>query len=413
MFDIDKWQEIFDTMSKNKTRTILTGFSILWGIFMLIILLGIGRGLEKGVIHEFQDDAINSLKIYGGEISIPYKGMQKGRRINLTNEDYDLTKELNEDVVEDITVRYFVIRDIGEMFTSYKDATAFFDIRCTHPDHLIMEQTIMLDGRFLNEMDMRLKRKVVTIGIVVKETLFRDEDPIGKYININGVAFKVVGVYDDEGGYYEKEKIYMPVYTAQQIFGQSNTINEVIFTTLAAPDQMESIMQRIRRQFARRHNFDPSDEEALYIDNRMENFKQVLSLFAGIRVFIWIIGIGTLIAGIVGVSNIMFVTVKERTKEIGIRKSMGATPVSIISLILQETLVVTFFFGYIGMVIGVAIIELVAKAISSSPFFREPGVEIRVAIGATIVLVIAGLIAGFFPAKKAASIQPVIALHDE
>lgn len=413
MFDIDKWQEILYTMGKNKTRTILTGFSIFWGIFMLIILLGTGKGLERGVISEFQDDAINSIKIWEGETSMPYKGMQKGRRIHFTNEDFDLTKELNEDVVEEITVRYFVTRDIGNMFTSYKDVTSFFDIRCTHPDHLVMEQTIMLEGRFLNEMDMRLKRKVVVIGIVVKETLFQEEEAIGEFVNINGVVFKVVGVFDDEGGYYEKEKIYMPVYTAQQIFGQNRAIHEVIFTTMLAPDKMEQLVDRIRMQFARRHNFDPEDEDAIYIDNRLENFKRTLSLFAGIRIFIWIIGLGTLIAGIVGVSNIMFVAVKERTREIGIRKSMGATPRSIIALILQETLIVTFVFGYVGMVIGVFIIELVAKSITSSPFFKEPGVEIRVALGATIVLIIAGLIAGFFPARKASSIRPVIALRDE
>ena len=413
MFDLDKWQEIFSTMSKNKTRTILTGFSIFWGIFMLIILLGVGKGLERGVISEFQDDAINSLKISGGETSVPYKGMQTGRRIHLTNEDYDLTKELNKDIVDDITVRFFVGRYVGNLFTSYKEASSSFDIRCTHPDHQYMEQSIIVEGRFLNEMDMRLKRKVAVIGTVVKDALFQEEDPIAKYININGVAFKVIGVFDDDGGYYEKEKIYIPVYTAQQIFGQPNTVNEIIFSTMASPNQMESIIKRIRQQYARRHNFDPNDEEAIYIDNRMEHFKEVISLFNGVRVFIWIIGLGTLIAGIVGVSNIMFVSVKERTKEIGIRKSLGATPVSIVSLILQETLVVTFFFGYIGMVIGVFLIEMVAKAITSSPFFREPGVEIRVAIGATIILIISGIIAGFFPARKASSIKPVIALRDE
>ncbi|MBN1181381.1 MAG: ABC transporter permease [Bacteroidales bacterium] len=413
MFDIDKWQEIFSTIRNNRLRTFLTGFSIAWGIFMLMILLGTGKGLENGVISEFKDDAINSVKITGGTTSMPYKGMQKGRDIRFTNEDYDLTLELNDDVVEESSGRYFVGREVQGMFTSYKDATSFFDIRCTHPGHQVMEQTVMLEGRFINEMDLKLKRKVVVIGDIVRETLFKDEEPINKYININNVAFKVVGVFTDEGGYYEREKIYMPINTAQLIFGQSQRVHEILITTALTPDESEKLVERLRMQFARRHIFDPQDHDAVYIDNRMEFYKRTMSLFAGIRIFIWIIGIGTLIAGIVGVSNIMLVVVKERTREIGIRKSIGATPWSIIALILQEALLITIVFGYFGLVLGVMIIEGLAKAIPSAPFFKAPGVEMRVAIGATVLLVIAGVIAGFFPAKKAASVKPVEALRDE
>lgn len=413
MFDLDKWQEIFSTIQKNKVRTFLTGFSIAWGIFMLIILLGTGNGLENGVLAEFRDDAVNSIQIYGRETSLPYHGFQKGRRISFTNTDYDLTTELNKDIIVEKTVRYFVGRDIQNINTSYKNSTSRFDIRCVHPGHKIIEESIIVNGRFINEMDLRLRRKVVTIGIIVKETLFKDEDPINKFININGVAFKVVGVYDDNGGFYEKEKIYMPVYTAQLVFGRLNHVHEILFTTDISAKESEAAVKRLRTQFARRHNFDPEDDKAVGIHNRLEGYKRTLSLFAGIRIFIWIIGIGTLIAGIAGVSNIMFVVIKERTREIGIRKSVGATPGSIMALILQEALVITCVAGYFGLVLGVFLMEMVAKAIPSEGFFRQPGVDIKVAAGATLLLVVAGLFAGFFPARRAASIKPVIALHEE
>ena len=412
MFDLDKWQEIFSTIRKNRLRTFLTGFSIAWGIFMLIILLGTGKGLEHGVVENFQDDAVNSLKIYSRGTSLPYNGLQKGRRITFTNTDYNLTNEINKDIIKDKTVRYS-IRSNGPIYTSYKNSSSSFDIRCVNPGHKEIEESTIIEGRFLNEMDMYLKRKVVCIGTVVKETLFKDEDPIDKFVNINGVAFKVVGVYDDNGGFYEKEKVYMPVYTAQMIFGKTNRVNEILYTTDLSLKESENFVKKLRSQFARRHNFDPKDEKAVIIDNRLEGYKRTLSLFAGIRIFIWIIGLGTLIAGIAGVTNIMFVVIKERTREIGIRKSMGATPWSITSLILQEALIITCAAGYFGLVLGVLVMEIIAKMTPATGMFRRPGVDIGVAIGATALLVIAGLFAGYFPARKAASIKPVTALREE
>lgn len=413
MFDIDKWQEIFESIKHNKLRTFLTGFSIAWGIFMLIILLGTGQGLENGVIHEFKDDAINSMKIFGRRTSVPYNGFNKDRRVNLTNTDFDLTKELNPEDVKDITVRYFVGRDVRNMYVRYKNKTGSFDIRCTHPDHQIMEETTIVEGRFLNEIDMARKRKVIVIGKPVKELLFEKEPAIGKFVEINGVMFKVVGIFTDEGRVWENNKVYIPVYTAQEIFGDGVKVHEVLFTTDLKLKESQDLAKNIYKQYAIRHTFNPNDDKAIRIDNRIEDFQDIIQLFLGIRIFIWIIGLGTLIAGIVGVSNIMYIVVKERTKEIGIRKAIGAKPNSIILMILLESLFITCVAGYFGMSFGIFIVEMVSKNIPSSGFFRQPGVDMRVAIAATVVLVIAGLTAGFFPARKAAKIKPVIALRDE
>ncbi|MCK4679408.1 MAG: ABC transporter permease [Bacteroidales bacterium] len=410
MFDIDKWQEIFNTISKNKLRTFLTGFSVAWGIFMLIILLGSGNGLENGVQEEFKGDAVNSIWVNSGQTSKPYKGLKPGRRIQFTNQDYEAIKKVN--YKEHISSRFTIWENTT---ISYNNDHATYDIFACHPDYGYLESLEVIKGRFLNDIDVDEFRKSVVIGEIVEKELFKGEQAINKYIKVAGIPFKVVGVFTDPGSERDMTRVYIPISTAQRIFNRGNKVNQISLTLGDATVAQSNItVDEIREDLAQRHKFDPEDLRAIFIWNALENYKKFLNLFAGIRLFIWVIGVGTLIAGVVGVSNIMVVVVKERKKEIGIRKSMGATPNSIIGMILRESILITAFAGYLGLVMGVGLLELVSPLFNESRnFFKNPEVDLMVALSATLILIAAGTIAGFIPARKAASIKPVIALRDE
>jgi putative ABC transport system permease protein len=411
MFDRDKWQEILHTISQNKLRTFLTGFSVAWGIFMLIILLGSGTGLQNGVKENFKDTATNSIWVFRGQTSIPYQGMKPGRFIRFTNDDFDALRN-NIPQLEKASGRFYVP---GNATVSYKGETGDFGIRTVHPDHQYIEKTLTVQGRFINETDLEKTRKVASIGTLIKQSLFKNEDPIGKFIEVKGIPFKVVGVFEDEGGENEQEILYLPISTAQKVFNGQNRLHQMMFTVGDADiEESKEIEKAIRSKMADLHHFSPDDNRAIRFWNNVEGFLQVENLFQGIRIFIWIIGVMTIIAGIVGIGNIMMIVVKERTKEIGIRKALGATPWSIISLILMESVLITSVSGYIGLVLGVGLIELVNKFIpANAPFFKNPEVDFQVAITAVIILVIAGTVAGLIPARKAASIKPIVALRDE
>jgi putative ABC transport system permease protein len=409
MFDLDKWQEIYSTINKNKLRTFLTGFSVAWGIFMLIILLGSGYGLENGVQKEFKGDAENTLWVNQGTTSISYKGYKPGRFIEFGNKDYEQIKK-----VEDVEFISGNFRIWQNNTLSYKNEYGAFDIFCTHPDYGEVEKLIPVKGRFLNQVDMIECRKVTAIGNLVEKALFKGEDPIGKYIHVTGIPFKVIGVFEDPGGDRDVSRIYIPLSTGQMVFNRLNEIGTIAMTVgNASVDRSNEMTEEIRKDLAQRHHFDPADQRAVFIWNNVENYMKFMTLFANIRLFIWVIGIGTIIAGIVGVSNIMMIVVKERTKEIGIRKSMGATPGSIISLIMLESILITSFAGYLGLVLGVGLLEIVSKNLPDTDYFSKPEVNINVALGATLILIIAGAIAGFVPARKAAAVRPVVALRDE
>jgi len=410
IIDRDKWQEIFSTINKNKLRTFLTGFSVAWGIFMLIILLGSGRGLQNGVQHQFASEATNSLWVYQGQTTKPYKGTNAGRSIQFTNADYTRTKRLDKHI-NHISGRYYA----GSKTISYKHNYGSYNIRAVNPGIKYIENTDITSGRFLNRLDMEHFSKVMVIGDVVRKDLFKNgETPLGKYVKVGDIPFKVIGVFKDAGGNGEMRKVYIPVSTAQRIFNGGNRLNQIMFTVGDATlNQTKQIEKKLRAEFAQVHHFDPSDRRAIRISNNLDEYKKVMNLFLGIRVFIWIIGIGTIIAGIVGVSNIMMIVVKERTKEIGIRKALGATPKSIVGLILLESVVITSLAGYLGLMAGVGLLELVNKYMPPSDFFRNPEANISIALTAMALLVIAGAIAGFIPAKKASSIKPIDALRDE
>lgn len=410
MFDLDKWQEIFSTIRKNKLRTFLTGFSVAWGILMLIILLGAGEGLQHGTENQFKGDALNSLWVNPGRTSKPYGGYNANRQIKLRNEDFEDLKQ-NIKGVENFSARKYLS---GTSSVSYLDKSGSYGVLGCHPKEKEAEQIQIIDGRFINEKDIQEKRKVACLGRDMKLELFGDINPIGKYININGIPFLVIGYYMDEGGDRDVRRTWVPLSTHQTVFGDPNNVDRLVMTTGdASIDEANMIVDQIRTRLSKRLDFDPTDERAVFIRNRAEFYERFAQLFAGIRIFIWFIGFGTICAGIVGVSNIMMIVVKERTKEIGIRKALGASSRSIIGLIMQESIFITTIAGYIGLTLGVLILEWSGTLIQGSDYFSNPEVDIQVAIYATLLLIVTGSLAGLFPALRAAKIQPVNALREE
>ncbi len=418
MFDIDKWQEILATIKKNKMRTFLTGFSVAWGIFMLMILLGSGNGLSNGVAANFMNDAVNAMWIWRGETTIPYEGMKSGRPIQFQNQDQEIVQKVPGVGVS--SGRYFM----GNTRYSYlKESGEYTTITC-QPALREVENLILNEGRFINQLDILQKRKVVVIGTDIKTALFKDSVALGEYVNINMVPFKVVGICAEPGS-TRNRNAYMPLSTAQMIFSGSNKLHNLALTINATTlEESQAIEEQIRNALGKQHKFDPKDEGAIGLYNKLENYIQTMKIFQAIKIFIWIIGIGTLIAGIVGVSNIMLIVVKERTKEIGIRKAIGASPSSVIGLILLESIMITTIAGYIGLVLGTGLMEMInyfmvqsaGAAVSeegSGSIFMNPTVDINIAVYATLLLIVAGAIAGYIPAKRAASIKPIVALRDE
>jgi putative ABC transport system permease protein len=407
MLDLDQWQEIMATIRKNKLRTFLTGFSVAWGIFILVILLGSGNGLSKGVMHNFSD-AANGIWLWGGSTSKSYNGLNVGREIELTNEDLDILDK-SFGGLDNLSGRY----GIWGSLISYKNNYGDFDVQAIHPGHQVTEKIDLTEGRLLNKLDINQCRKVTVIGRIVKEQIFKDEDPIGKYILVRGIPFLVVGVFNDthDG---ETKRLYIPITLAQKTFITKNKVGTITFTAgNASVEEATRKIDQIKSMLAYTHKFAKDDDRALGTWNAVKEYQQMQSLFKGISIFVLVIGIFTIIAGIVGVGNIMLIVVKERTKEIGVRKAIGAKPSSIIKMIMLESLFITSIAGYIGLFLGVVILEIMSKLMPAGDFFRNPGVDFNVAIGAVLMIIFAGMLAGFIPARRAANIKPVEALRDE
>lgn len=410
MFDIDKWQEIFETISKNKLRTILTGFSVFWGIFMLIILLGSGNGLRNGFKADFEDDAINSIWVYTGRTTIPYKGMQPGRRIRFTDDDQIAIEGGRVKGLENVASRLW----LPDQPMVYGDRKGTYQPIATGPGQRYAENLEMLTGRYLNDFDLEQRRKVIVLGEPIREQLFPDGDHLGKMIKVGGIAFKVIGSFKDGGGNRDNRRGYIPITVGQIVFNRGRNVHAMSSTIGdASPEESLEIEQGIRDKLAALHQFSPEDTRAVWINNSTDQFMKVINVLNAISIFVWAIGIMTIVAGIVGVGNIMMIVVKERTREIGIRKALGATPFSVISLIILESIFITSIAGYLGLVAGVFTLEGVSSLIEDPGIFRNPEVDLGTAVTATIVLVIAGTLAGLFPAMKAASISPIEALRDE
>lgn len=408
MIDIDKWQEIFDSIWRHKLRTILTAIGVGWGIFTLVLMLGAINGLINSFEHNFSDDAVNSLWIWRGVTTKDYNGLNKGRRIQFDNSDYDFLSENFSEITE-MTGRFYL--NGNQMFKYGKEAIPY-SVRGIHPGHKLLENSQMINGRYINDADLEESRKVIVIGKVIKEELFGDETAIGKEIGAGDITYKVIGVFYDSGGENEMSRAYIPMSTAQKIYSDGKTMHQIMVDGGdLSIEEMGILEDKIFASFAKRKGFDPTDRRALRINNRAEGYQEFASLFTAFNVLTWIIGFFSIMAGVIGVSNIMLIIVKDRTKEIGIRKAMGATPGSIISMILQEAILITSVAGYFGMILGIAIIYSVSDA--ESEYFRHPTVNLSVIVLATLTLVVAGALAGLLPALKAANINPVTAIKSD
>ncbi len=424
MFDRDRWQEIWMALKKNMLRTILTAFGVFWGIFMLVIMLGSGKGLKNGAYDGMGGFATNSAFIWPQSTTMPYKGFKKGRQYHFTNSD---TKALKDQIPELATVaprvqpRFWQGQENGVVRGLKSGA---FNIYGDLPDFNKIDPVTFTQGRFVDDDDIVNKRKVAVIGRKVKDVLFASkEDAIGQYIRIKGVYFMVVGVFKSQhnGGQAENQEnsITLPLTTLQQTYNYGDAIDYYGITSRS--DVSVSLVEdKVKDLLRRRHIIDPEDKEGVGSFNVEKQFKKMNVLFLGINVLIWIVGIGTLIAGVIGVSNIMLIIVKERTKEIGIQRAIGAKPISIISQIIMEAVFLTSLAGYIGLLLGVAIIELLnyvlQKAQSASDggaMFTRPEVDFKVAVSALIILIVCGALAGLIPAKRAVSIKPIDALRYE
>ncbi len=414
MFDLDRWDEIFETIRKNKLRTFLTGLSVASGIFILVILLGIGQGMKNGISREFEQDASNLIFVFPGVTSLEYKGLNPGRRIQFKNDDYDQILRLYEDRLDKSASLY---QNWGQVL-NYGKESGSYAVHGTFPAYQELENMSLTAGRFIDINDLDNTEKTMVIGHRVKLDLFKDEDPIGKILQVSGVNFKVVGVFTDPGGERDEARAVIPITTAQRAFGGANNIQRLYLTLNpeenfeAAVASSEQFSAELENFLKTRHIVAPDDNSAIRINNYLENAKRFYTLMDMIKLFFWGVGICTIIAGVVGVSNIMLIIVKERTREIGIRKALGAQPLSIIGMILHESIFVTAIAGFLGLIFSLALLEFVGPAIETQ-YIYNPTVNFTVAINTVIILVVAGALAGFFPAWRAARIKPITALRDE
>ncbi|MDR2407707.1 MAG: ABC transporter permease [Bacteroidales bacterium] len=413
----DFFYEIAESLQRNKLRTILTGFSIAWGIFMLMLLLASGNGLKNGVMHNFADQTSNTVTLFAGYTTLPYKGHDKGREILMDNTDsillaYEFTN------VNDIMPVY----NIGNKQFFNKKKYTDGNMEAVMPLYFQAEHIHIKQGRAFNTMDMEEQRKVIVVSVKSAQRLFETEDVIGKSIVADDIAYTIVGVYSNaQTGW--RETFYIPLEVGKSVYNERNKIREMKFTLkdFTSIEANENFEKNLRMRLSRKHDYDPNDHSAIYIWNELQGYLRTMTIFSVLTTFLWLIGISILISGIVGVSNIILITVKERTKEFGIRKALGAKPSSIIRLIVAEALVITTFFGYVGMVLGVIVTEiankLIAKATASlsteKVIFQNATVDLDIAISATVLLIVAGVLAGYFPARKAVKIKPIEAIRYE
>ena len=408
VFSKDSWKEIFDTIKKNKLRTFLSGFTVALGILIFIILFGLGNGLQSSFSMFFTDDQVNTIRIYPSTTTIPYRGYESNRQIKFTNEDVKKIKENFKKKIEDI-----VIRNSYYTMFSYKQQANTYRVRAVSPGHKSAEKTIIMKGRYLHEGDILNKTKHVVIGRLVEEDLFKKENGLGKYIHEGGNSWKVVGVFQDEGGDREERNLYVP-YTTRQKLRNNDEVEQmiVIYDKDMSYDQSLVLERELDAYIKNLKIISPKDNRGVYLSNtgeEQENSRQFASV---LQIIISFIGIGTLLAGVIGISNIMVFVVKERTKEIGIRKAIGATPASIIAMILQESIFITMISGYFGLVSAIIILNSIGDSLMEKYFISSPYIETSNAIWATIILIFFGALAGYLPARKAAKIKPIVALQD-
>tara|TARA_Y200000002_G_scaffold191715_1_gene158231 strand:- start:5861 stop:7093 length:1233 start_codon:yes stop_codon:yes gene_type:complete len=409
MFSRDRWFEIFDSIKKNKLRTFLSGFTVALGILIFVVLFGFGNGLDNTFEKFFKDDALNTMFIVPTRTSKPFMGYEANRRIEFVNEDLEDISKRFEIYIDGVSPRISESGDIG-----YKLKSNNYSIRGVAPSHSKNEMTIMMKGRYINGMDVQNKERNVVLGRLVAQDLFGDEEPIGKFVSGSGRSWKVIGVFQDDGGDNEERIVYVPYTTLQSIKKNTDDIGRIIISykpeigyggAVAFEDQIKKYLKQ--KKF-----IDPKDPRGIYIRSAAKDLKENDQFKSALSSIILFVGIGTLLAGIIGISNIMVFVVKERTKELGIRKAIGATPRSIIGMILQEAIFITTISGYIGLFVGVGILKLVGNTLEEDYYITDPYVDLNTAITATIILIGFGAFAGYLPAKRAAEIKPIEAMRD-
>jgi len=416
LFDLDRWQEIWFTITHNKSRSFLTAFGVFWGMFMLVVMVGAGVALQRGMSSQIEGFATNSCFVWTEQTSEPYKGLKKGRSWNMENEDISVL--INKIPEIQYLAPVLFGGGGGTNNVTRNDKAGSYGIKGNFPSYNLIDESKMIYGRYINDIDIVEKRKVCVIGERVYEVLFpKDENPLGKNIQVNGIYFQVIGVARHTSqiniGGNAEESVVLPFSTMQQAFNQGNVVHFMAIT--AKPGiKVKVIEDKIREVLKAQHSISPNDTKAVGGFNIEDQFNMFLYLGIGIATLIWVVGLGTLFAGAIGVSNIMLVTVRERTKEIGIRRALGATPRNIIMQILSESIVLTLIAGISGLMFGVGLLSLVGLALSSGDqFFKDPQISFSVAIGAFFILLVIGTLAGFIPANRAMNIKPIEAIREE
>ena len=420
MFDFDGLKEIWQTITRNKTRSLLTAFGVFWGIFILVVLSSTGNGFETGMMRQVEGVTPNTCFFFTGTTSEPYKGYQKGRNWSMSLSDLDAVKENFPEIV--------AISPESSVWTSEDknvvigNRSGSYTVKGVMPEYDIIMKSRILKGRFINDNDIAGHRKVCLIGKRIYDELFdKNEDPLGRMIKVNGLYFQIVGVvaaYDSNVNINGSadESVILPFTTMQQLFSQGD---KIYFFLLAAADNVSiaTLEEDVKLLLKQRHDIAPDDKTAVSSFNLEEIFKAFKGLFLGIHILIWIVGLGTLLSGVIGVSNIMLVTVKERTREIGVRRAIGAKPRSIITQVLSESLLLTTLAGLVGLCLGVGVMAIVAMITSNMPsdnmMFQDPNMSFNAAVAATVIVILSGLLAGVLPAWRAIQIKAIDAIREE
>jgi len=406
MFDRDLWAEIFHSIKKNKLRTFLTGFSVAWGIFILVLLLASVNGMQNGFQKGFNDDALNIIYVNTSGTTLPYEGFESGRKINLTNEDIEYIKGSFKEEVEYISPRFRKV-----VTTRYKKATGSYPLKGVLPDHVHIEKTKVIAGRYINDNDQDKKKKVVVIGKKVAKEIFEGVDPLGKPIELNKSIFTVIGIFtDDNDG--EERLMYTPISTIQRMYKNTDELGRLLLTynpkmTYAEAMDFSDVLKIVLK---RKHQVSPDDQGAIYVYNTAENFSKITGFSSMLRILSVIVGFLILLAGIVGIGNILVFIIKERTKEIGIRKALGAKPSQVINLVLLESVFITSVSGLGGMLFAYFLVKVVASKVDT-PAFSNPTVDVLTIVICGVILITAGVFAGLIPAIKAANVKPIVALR--
>jgi len=408
MFNRDTWLEIANTVLSNPMRTFLTGLSIALGVFILVVMQGLGFGLQNGVQNQFSDDAVNSIWVDAGRTQLAYRGHLPNRQVKMRNSDVDAMFDQMD------TVHAYSRRvRIWDVVMEHEDQQSNFPIRGVDPDHLMLENTTLTDGRYISSRDVAEETKVTVLGATIVEDLYEGIDPIGTYLLIGGVQFRVVGTFDDPASRWENKMAYLPFTTAQNIFRSNDKVDQIILGTGDMPiSDTRVLSDALLSWFKDRKVVHPDDARGVRIENNNEEYERFQNIFLGIELFIWGLGLLTLLAGAVGVANILAIAVKERTKEIGVRKALGASSSSVVGLVVQESLALMIVSGSAGLITGVGLLEVVSPMIDHE-YFKNPQVDFRIALVALVILSVVGVVSGIGPALRAVRIKPVEALRDE